>query len=54
MADVLDLILRLIGALTLTVIAGVLVALLVIDRSHRRRGLQRPHPGHGRERPDNW
>lgn len=54
MADVLDLILRVIGALTLTVIAGVLVALLVIDLRHHRRGLQRPQPGPGRERPDNW
>ncbi|MEU8040933.1 hypothetical protein [Streptosporangium sp. NPDC049078] len=51
MADVLDLILRIIGALTLTTIAAVLVALLVIDLRHHRRGLQRPAPAPKSERP---
>ncbi|WP_326646077.1 hypothetical protein OG884_15610 [Streptosporangium sp. NBC_01755] len=54
MVDVLDLIIRVVGVLTLAVIAFALVALLVIDQRHRRRGLQRPAPGPGRERPWNW
>jgi len=53
-ADVLDLILRLTGAASLTIIAAVAVALLVIDLRHHRRGLQRPQPGPKQGRPDNW
>ncbi|MFF3443586.1 hypothetical protein [Streptosporangium sp. NPDC002721] len=51
--------LALIGAITVaagvvTVIAAgtIYVALKVIDRSHAKRGLERPSPG--RERPKDW
>ncbi|WP_436759399.1 hypothetical protein [Streptosporangium sp. V21-05] len=54
MADVLDFILRLVGGMALALIAAVLVALLVIDIRHHRRGLQRPAPAPKRERPWDW
>lgn len=54
MAEVIDVIIRVFGVLFLAITTAASVACLVLDIRHRRRGLERPAPGSGQGRRDNW